>query len=682
MAAKNKIAWGIDVGQYGLRAIKLEAAGENLQVSDFEVIDYPKSLPSLPAASHDQAIREALGEFAGKHSLKGSTVVVGVPGRNSQARFVALPPVEAEKIPQIVEFEAKQQIPFDIDDVVWDYQAIRMADSPDVVAGIFFIKHDVVDSFLANFQQANILANQVQMAPMALYNALVYDGMTHPDGATVILDVGSANTEFIVADGQKVFHRTIPIGGNNFTQALVKTFKLSFSKAENLKRKCSTSKYAKQVFQAMRSVFSDLSSEVQRSIGFYTTLNRQAKISRVLAMGNTFRLPGLQKYLQQSLRVEFIRVDQFSRLTLGPQVRSPAFSTSVLSMGVAYGLALQGLGRATIDVNLLPPSIARQQDWRAKKPVFAAAVALLAFIVGGTYARHYMDLSVANSLLDDKAADAPTRVIERAQKYKSQLAQADASVEAERKKIEEFAALLSHREVFPAIMLAISRTLDVGGDPNAELSKPRAQRRLVFLQDFSCKYSDDLDADFAKKYELADPTSTAPATTDGYYSATPIKPKKGFIMEIRGMTPFQSDSRFSYTAAFLDEQIIKALPAAVEAELAALADEKNPLSNLLAKFSFSAPRIYKMALVDTVAIKSKKTARKDKKTDEEQDLDEFPDPTRPDEGMDKDWYFCIHWKVYVDADAAGDATAKQSGSALQKLPAGGAVTLPRTSRKQ
>ena len=202
MASKNKTAWGIDVGQYGLRAIKLEASGQNVQVSRFDVIDYPKSLPSSPAASHDQTIRTALEEFASKHSLKGANVVVGVPGRNSQARFVALPPVEAKKIPQIVEFEAKQQIPFDIDDVVWDYQAIRMTDSPDVVAGIFFIKHDVVDSFLANFQHVGILANQVQMAPMALYNAVVYDGMNHPDGATVILDVGSTNTEFVVADGQ------------------------------------------------------------------------------------------------------------------------------------------------------------------------------------------------------------------------------------------------------------------------------------------------------------------------------------------------------------------------------------------------------------------------------------------------------------------------------------------------
>ena len=53
MAGKSKIAWGIDVGQYGLRAIKLEAVGIDLLVSDFVIIDYPHSLADLPAASHD-----------------------------------------------------------------------------------------------------------------------------------------------------------------------------------------------------------------------------------------------------------------------------------------------------------------------------------------------------------------------------------------------------------------------------------------------------------------------------------------------------------------------------------------------------------------------------------------------------------------------------------------------------
>ncbi|MCK4851009.1 MAG: type IV pilus assembly protein PilM, partial [Phycisphaerae bacterium] len=492
MAGKSKLAWGIDVGQYGLRAIRLEAVGSDLLVSDFEIINYPHSLADLPAASHDQTIREALSKFTSRHNLKGAAVVVGVPGRNSQARFVALPPVEAKKIPQIVEFEARQQIPFDINDVVWDYQPIKLQDSPDVIAGIFFIKRDVVESFLANFQQAGISTDQVQMSPMALYNAMVYDGLTDPQAATAILDVGSANSEFIVADGQKVFHRTIPIGGNNFTQALAKTFKLSFSKAENLKRKCATSKYAKQVFQAMRSVFSDLSAEVQRSIGFYTTLNRQASIARMLAVGNTFHLPGLQKYLQQSLKIELIRIDQFSRLSLAPQLSAAAFSAGVLSMGVAYGLALQGLGRANIKANLLPPAIARRQLWRAKKPIFVAAVALLALIVGSIYARNLMDLSVLNGLFNNQKPDAAPRIVKQAQTYRRELRQADDQVKKERQSIDDYVVLRAERDVWPAMVRAMTGVLNTAEDPAkpaAEYDKERSKRRLIFLQNFSSKYS-------------------------------------------------------------------------------------------------------------------------------------------------------------------------------------------------
>ena len=527
MVGKNKAAWGIDVGQYGFRAMKLEQTSQGLQVADFAVIDYPESLASLPTASHDQVIRQAITEFLAGHNLKGAAVVVGVPGRNSQARFVALPPVEPKKIPQIVEFEAKQQIPFDISDVVWDYQAISMTDSPDVIAGIFFIKRDVLDGFLSNFQHANILTDQVQVSPMALYNALVYDGLAAPEGATVILDIGSANSEFIVADGQKVFHRTIPVGGNNFTQALVKTFKLSFAKAESLKRKCATSKYAKQVFQAMRSVFSDLSSEVQRSMGFYTTLNREAKFTRLLAMGNTFRLPGLQKYLQQSLKMELIRVDQFSRLSLGPRVKAPAFSANVLGLGVTYGLALQGMGLAQININLLPPQIIQQQLWRAKKPVFAAAVALLAAMVVGLYGRHAAD----HGVLEGSANDRETlSVIKNGERYKREFAEIETQIDQKKEQVSDLSDLAAQREVWPAITRVVTGAIVGSRNIKAEYAKQRSERRLIFLQSLTNIYTENLEADYKKKYSDDEPASSAataqPMMGYGYPPRVPLTLRK------------------------------------------------------------------------------------------------------------------------------------------------------------
>ena len=49
-------------------------------------------------------------------------MAISVSGQSGLARFIKLPPVEAEKIPDIVRYEARQQIPFDLNDVIWDYQ--------------------------------------------------------------------------------------------------------------------------------------------------------------------------------------------------------------------------------------------------------------------------------------------------------------------------------------------------------------------------------------------------------------------------------------------------------------------------------------------------------------------------------------------------------------------------------
>ena len=126
----------------------------------------------------------------------------------------------------------------------------------------------------------------------------------------MIIDLGAENTDLIIADGETIWLRSIPIGGNNFTETLVKSFKLNFAKAEDLKRNAATSKYARQIFQAMRPVFADLVAEIQRSIGFYASVHRDSRIKKIIALGGTFRLPGLQKYLQQNLQLDVERIDR------------------------------------------------------------------------------------------------------------------------------------------------------------------------------------------------------------------------------------------------------------------------------------------------------------------------------------------------------------------------------------
>ena len=155
MAVKTKGVWGIDIGQCALKALRLEVIDGKPTATAFDYVEHPKIL-SQPDADPDTLIREALEKFLSRNEVKRDDVAIGVAGQSGLARFVKLPPVEEKKIADIVKFEAKQQIPFPLDEVVWDYQKIGGGEVVDGFAleteiGLFAMKRDVITRYLGYF---------------------------------------------------------------------------------------------------------------------------------------------------------------------------------------------------------------------------------------------------------------------------------------------------------------------------------------------------------------------------------------------------------------------------------------------------------------------------------------------------------------------------------------------------
>jgi len=393
--AKGGAVWGIDIGQCALKALQCRPHEKDrrLVVESFDYIEYPKIL-TQPEAEPAELIREALDTFLSRNDLTGDTVAISLAGQTGLARFIKLPPVESKKIPDIVKYEARQQIPFSLDDVVWDYQQLTGGSEEDGFAlepevGLFAMKRDQVARALAPLEAAGMEVDLIQLAPLAVYNYVVFDRMddlrskpydpAKPPASTVVISLGTDTTDLVVTNGYRVWQRNIPIGGNHFTRALSKELKLTFVKAEHLKRNATQADDPKAVFQAMRPVFSDLLAEIQRSLGYFQSLDKAAHVGEVIALGNAMKLPGLQRYLAQNLEQDVRPIEEFNRLTTGSAGANAQFKENILSFGPAYGLCIQALGMSELKTNLLPEEIVRKRMIRAKKPwaVAGAAAVLL-----------------------------------------------------------------------------------------------------------------------------------------------------------------------------------------------------------------------------------------------------------------------------------------------------------------
>ncbi|MFN7337801.1 MAG: pilus assembly protein PilM, partial [bacterium] len=204
MASANA-CWGIEVGASSVKALKLEATGDGkVKVVDYAIVQHAKPL-STPGVDANDVIRVSLGQLASQLDLSKASVAVSVPGHAAFARFAKLPPVEPKKVPDIVKFEAMQQIPFPLEEVEWDYQTFVTPDSPEIEVGIFAIHRDRVMERLAMLQDVGITPSHIVLSPIAVYNALAYDldFDTNTPG-TIIVDVGTTSTDLVVATPGRV----------------------------------------------------------------------------------------------------------------------------------------------------------------------------------------------------------------------------------------------------------------------------------------------------------------------------------------------------------------------------------------------------------------------------------------------------------------------------------------------
>ncbi len=561
---QSNASWGIEIGSNAIKAVRLVRQGSQIQLDDYDVLPFKKILttPDLPV---DEAIRDNLTKFYTRHDTRRSTVIASVPGSAAFAKFAKLPPVDPKKIPDIVKFEAVQQIPFPIEQVEWDYQVFTQPDSPDVEVGIFAITKERVDQFLNNFHALGQSVDGLTLSALSVYNALAYDRELTPDSPGVILmDIGTLNTDVIIIEGGNIWLRTLPIGGNHFTEALVRAFKLGFSKAEKLKREASTSKYTRQIFQAMRPVFSDLIQEIQRTLGFYQTMNHHADITKLIGIGSSFRLPGMKKFLRQHLQIEVTRLEGFNRIAVEGK-KAADFAEQSLCLATAYGLALQGLGQQRVHANILPPRIMKQRLWRAKQPWIAVATAMLLIASASAWVKLALDQNLYRASLADSQPQI-TQMTNQANRFVTQWRDIEGGSDP-RSKIERLRRILDYRDVWPKLMHDLTlaaRALDpqpplLTSDYPTIKDIPRDQRRRLYIESISAQYrfagheNSGTRTHHHQRYTIEEiwgngrpgvggaagqPGNGAPGGGPGQSPEAGLQPP-AFVVTIKGTTPYQ-----------------------------------------------------------------------------------------------------------------------------------------------
>ncbi|MBC8551710.1 MAG: pilus assembly protein PilM [Candidatus Brocadiales bacterium] len=336
----DKSAWGLEIGDSGIKAVKASSRDGKLFVEAIDRIDY-SSQGEETTLKKPELIKEAVGVFKERNLIsKSDKIIVSLSGKMILSRFFTLPPIKKNRIGDALKFELRKQVPFEPDEIVWDYQQfddVGMANKG-VKIGLFATKKENIYDLLPSLAPIRVNLDAIQITPIAIYNLVHLSSDSNED--VIVINVEQGNTDFIVVGRSKYWNRSIPISEINMT----------------------------------------LIREIQRSMGYYVSVSKGTKPEILYLMGDAFEDDSKIKFVDENLESKVQFLDLLDNIRMVKDFDHPALTKkNIYGFETALGLALQGLDLGEIKINLLPQDYVKERQV-SKRKIFAYVIAIGIFL--------------------------------------------------------------------------------------------------------------------------------------------------------------------------------------------------------------------------------------------------------------------------------------------------------------
>lgn len=353
--------------------------------------------PELGEAQRNAQLTQVLAELSHELQLKRPSVNYAIAAQSVFTRFVKLPSIDEEKIERIITFEAQQNVPFPIDEVVWDYQLVGGGAEEQIQVVLVAVKSDLLDAINSAVEAAGFRPYVVGMATMGLYNAFRYS-YSDLQGCSLLVDIGARTTNLLFIEPAKIFSRSLAIGGSSISAAIAKEFNEPIAAAEFRKKRegfvSLGGAYAEppdpavaRVSKIIRSTMTRLHSEIMRSISHYRAQQQGSAPARVFLCGGSASMPYMREFFREKLQLPVEFFHPLRNVSVTEHVNTEQVAREAHLLGELVGLALRSVTTCPMELNLRPASVVARQQLERRRPFFlvAAACFLLALLGWGIY---------------------------------------------------------------------------------------------------------------------------------------------------------------------------------------------------------------------------------------------------------------------------------------------------------
>jgi len=339
---------GVDISSSAVKFVELEDAGKGRYRIERYVIEplQKDAVVDGNIANLDQ-VCDSVKRGWKKLNSRVRNVALALPTAAVITKKIAVPAGQREEELELqVETEANQYIPFALEEVNLDFQVLGPSptSADDVEVLIAASRKEKVEDRVAAAEAAGLKALVIDVESYATQAAFELMARSMPEGAVdqtiAIVDVGTSVMNVnILRNGESVYLREQPFGGQQLTQEIQRHFGLTADEAEVAKRTGGLPEnYEAEVLQPFMD---NLALEVARVLQFFYTSTQYSSVDKLLLAGGCAAIPDLGETVSRRTQVNTVVANPFSDMDVSSKIRPRQLQLDAPSLMIACGLALR-----------------------------------------------------------------------------------------------------------------------------------------------------------------------------------------------------------------------------------------------------------------------------------------------------------------------------------------------------
>jgi type IV pilus assembly protein PilM len=332
--------FGLDIGTTAIRIVQLQGSGPLKTLVKYAYVPVDAKVAMSDSKADQQKLVQALKDLLVQSRMTSRNVAVGVPSQRVFTTVVDIERLSSSELSKTIQFQADSLIPTPLAESKLDWALLgdSPVDKTKVEVLLTSVTNEFIEARLDMLESIGLNVIAFEPDNLALMRSIVAADAQLPQ---MVIDIGNKSTDMVIAvNGAPRLTRAIPTGSEAIIRSAMQNLSIDEKQAEQFVFKfgLSKDKLEGQIYQAIIGTVDLLTTEIDKSIKFFTTRYAGAKLDRIIVTGGASALPEFPLYLANKFGIN-VEIGNAWRNVSFPAERQNELLAVSNHFGVAAGLA-------------------------------------------------------------------------------------------------------------------------------------------------------------------------------------------------------------------------------------------------------------------------------------------------------------------------------------------------------